>query len=621
MSRPSRIAKRLVLPALLVAGLLVVAQVVLATAPTASLQFNGVTSTNPAGGGCQTLSFTDTSTDPETDIDSVSWDFGDGTTLAGTPGGTVSHTYATPGGRNVTVTATDLSTDPDGDGPLEPDGVETSPPSLPTAVNVTSPAPVATITGISANPVEPDEQFTLTGAVSDDGAATGEWDLDGIATTIEATGLSVTHQFALSGSKTVRFRAVDNCGQIGAFDTDTVVVSNGGPIVTTPVPSASVVRRNQPVTVSVSATDPGGAVTLYEWDMNGDGDFTDPADQSGAALTQVQTSFTTSGNHKINIRVSDNSTPTPRTTPASVDIWVNFPPEADFAVNPSPPLIGDAVTFRLTRSQDTEAGALTHEWDLDGNGTYDFTGTTPPARTYQTAGARSVSLRVTDASGEQIVVSKTFSVGSNIRPEASFRFSPRSPQVRQEVEFTSTSDDADDRIAKHEWDFNADGRYDATGRVVTRTFTRPGRKPVSLRVTDSRGAVETTIQQVPVKRKPLKPPPEVLASLAYQRYPWGLRIVAFTVDVPKTTTVRIQCKGGGCPSGKFVKRSKKKRATLRFSAFPGASLRAGTKLTVISSRPGSIAEYFTWKIRGDSQRPLKVKRCKALAARKFRRCG
>jgi hypothetical protein len=618
MRRPSRTAKLLV-PALLAAGALVVAQVVLATAPTASLTFNGVTSTDPVG-GCQTLSFTDTSSDVENDIDSVLWDFGDGTTLAGTPGGTVSHTYATPGGRNVTVTATDLSTDPDGDGPLEPDGVEQGT-SLPTAVNVTSPAPTATITGISANPVEPNEAFTLTGTVTDDGTATGQWDLDGVATTIEATGLSVPHQFATSGPKTVRFRAVDNCGQIGAFDTDTVVVSNGAPIVSTPVPSSAVALRNQTVSFSATASDPGGAVTLYEWDLNGNGSFADATDQSGAALTQVQTSFATSGNHKVNLRVSDNSTPTVRTTTVSIDVWVNFPPQADFSVNPSPPLIGDPVTFRLTRSQDTEAGALTHEWDLDGNGTYDYTGTTPPARTYQTAGARSVALRVTDASGEAVVVPKTFTVGSNIRPEASFRFSPRSPQVGQEVEFTSTSDDADDRIAKHEWDFNADGRYDAQGRVVTRTFRGPGRKAVSLRVTDSRGAVETTIQTVTVKRKPLKPPPEVLASLAYQRYPWGLRIVAFSVNVPRTTTVRIECKGRGCPSGKFVKRSKKKRATLRFSALPGSSLRAGTKLTVISSRPGSIAEYFTWKIRGNSQRPLKIKRCKALAARKFKRCG
>jgi hypothetical protein len=589
--------------------------VVLATAPTASLEFNGVTSTNPAGGGCQTLSFTDTSSDVDTDdpIESITWDFGDGgPAVPGTPGETVLHTYAAPGDYNVTVTATDSATDPA--------GVESST-SLATPVSVESEAPVATITGASPNPVEPNEPVTLTGSISDDGAATGQWDLDGDAATIEATGLSVPHQFATSGPKTVRFRAVDNCGQIGAFDTDTVVVSNGAPIVSTPVPSAAVVLRGQAVTVSVTASDPGGAVTLYEWDMNGDGDFTDPTDQSGAALTQVQTSFATSGNHKVNIRVSDNSTPTVRQTVVSTDIWVNFPPEADFSISPSPPLIGDPVTFRLTRSQDTEGGALTHAWDLDGNGTFEFTGTTPPARTYQTAGPRSVALRVTDGSGEAVVVPKTFTVGSNIRPEASFRYSPRNPQVRQEVEFTSTSDDADDRIVKHEWDFNADGRYDAQGRVVTRTFTRAGRKSVSLRVTDSRGAVETRMQQVSVKRKPLQPPPEVLASLAYQRYPWGLRIVAFSVDVPRTTTVRIQCKGRGCPSGKFVKRSRKKRATLRFSAFPGSSLRAGAKLTVISSRPDSIAEYFTWKIRGNGQRPLKVKRCKALAARKFRRCG
>jgi large repetitive protein len=612
MSRPSRFAKRLLLPVLCVAGLLALAQVVLATAPTASLNFNGVTSTNPVGGGCQTLSFTDTSSDIDAGdaVESISWDFGDGTTQAGAPGETVSHPYATPGDYAVTVTATD--------GPTDPDGVQSST-SLPTAVSVTSPIPFATITSVSQNPVEPNEQFTLTGSVTDDGSFTGQWDLDGNMATIEATGLSVPHAFATSGPKTVRFRAVDNCGQTGNFDSETVVVSNGAPIVSPLVASAQVALRGQAITVSATATDPGGGITLFEWDVNGDGDFADSTDQSGPTLTQIGTSFATSGNHKINLRVSDDSTPA-RTTTVSVDVWVNFPPQADFAVNPSPPLIGDAVRFQVTRAEDSDGTITKYEWDLDGNGSFDHEGPTPPAQSYGTAGARSVTLRVTDDNGEQSVVPKTFIVGSNIRPEASFRVSPGTPGIGEEVTFTSTSDDADDRITKHEWDFNLDGRFDDQGRVVSRTFRAAGKRTVTLRVTDSRGATAITTETFQVRAKTLKAPVDVKRSLGYIRESWGIRLVILVVKVPAKTTVSVTCKGQGCPKGKFTKRSRKNAAQLRFTKLQG-SVRAGAKITVVTKRAGHVPAYDVYTVRGGNQRPRLREGCKPPGAKKARALG
>ncbi len=53
------------------------------------------------------------------------------------------------------------------------------------------------------------------------------------------------------------------------------------------------------------------------------------------------------------------------------------------------------------------------------------------------------------------------------------------------------SHDADGRIILHEWDFDDDGLYDATGRKVRRTFWSPGSYVVRLRVTDNDGATDT----------------------------------------------------------------------------------------------------------------------------------
>jgi hypothetical protein len=118
----------------------------------------------------------------------------------------------------------------------------------------------------------------------------------------------------------------------------------------------------------------------------------------------------------------------------------------------------------------------------------------------------------------------------------------------------------------------------------------------------------------------LSPPPDATKTLGYARRSWGIQVVALYVSVPARTTVKVTCKGRGCPHGTFVKRSKKKSTQLRFTKFRGF-LKAGAKITVISYRQGSIAEYFIYTVRGDHKPPLKRKRCKALSATKYGSCG
>jgi hypothetical protein len=59
------------------------------------------------------------------------------------------------------------------------------------------------------------------------------------------------------------------------------------------------------------------------------------------------------------------------------------------------------------------------------------------------------------------------------------------------VTFTSTATDSDGTVNKHEWDFDNDGSYDASGKTVVRQFPVPGLQLVTLRVTDDDGAIHT----------------------------------------------------------------------------------------------------------------------------------
>jgi hypothetical protein len=93
--------------------------------------------------------------------------------------------------------------------------------------------------------------------------------------------------------------------------------------------------------------------------------------------------------------------------------------------------------------------------------------------------------------------------------------------------------------------------------------------------------------------------------------------VVLIVRVPSKTTVTVSCKGRGCPSGKMRKRSRKRPATLNFEGIK-ASVRAGAKLTVVTSRAGHTAAYDVYTIRGNNQRPVIREGCKPPGAKKPR---
>jgi hypothetical protein len=194
------------------------------------------------------------------------------------------------------------------------------------------------------------------------------------------------------------------------------------------------------------------------------------------------------------------------------------------------------------------------------------------------------------------------------------------PKQGQEITFLSTSTDAEGPIAKQAWDLDNDGKFDdGSGAVASTTKLKKGTHQVRLQVTDSKGATDTASVPVKVAAPPPNAPPDTTKTLGFAPRSWGIKVVALYVRVPSRTTVRVVCSGHGCPSGKVLKRSGKKRAVLRFSSFQG-NLRGGSKITVISSRKNSIAEYFTYKVRSGYKEPVKLKRCKAPGSKKYRAC-
>jgi PKD repeat protein len=492
MNKILRVAKLLVVPALLGATLLAV-QGVLAAPPDLPASF---TYAVPAG-GCGTFTFTSTATDPDGDIEQYEWDF-NGDLSPDATGPQAAAAFDTVGLRTVTLTVTDGSAGLGDLGPEQAVGAQ--------AINVTNQgAPTAAVSG-APNPAGLGQPVTYSGAGSSDVGGGPivryEWDLDNNGSFEVDTGATATspvQTYNTTGPKTVRLRVTDACG---ATDTDTasVFVSNTAPQASFTITPA-VAQPGQPVTFNGSAsTDSDGSIASYEWDLDGDGTY----EATGATVNKTYASATTV---TVRLRVTDNS--------GSQDIdtqtlRVNSPPVANFSFVPEAPVINEQVTF-TSGAFDFDGSVTKYEWDLDGNGSYetDTLASNVAARMYANAGTYNVGLRVTDnnlATTEfhrAVVVQQT-------RPNASFVYAPLDPVPGQTVTLTSTSTPSGSpgapKIESTQWDFDhpagSDFNVDASGPTATLSFGSPGTKTVAVRVTETGGGTAVATQTIVVNARP-----------------------------------------------------------------------------------------------------------------------
>ena len=692
MSRPSRIAKRLLLPALLALALIAV-QVVVAAPPQPSFTIVGPNFTTT----CGLYTFTSTTTDPDVDEPlTIDWDIA-GTAKTGSP---VTETFATPGTRTINMTATDTDA---GDGTVD------AVPAAPQTVTVGNGGNPHAAFSPSANPVEPNTSVTFNSsstALGGGSIAKYEWDLDGNGIYETDTGAtpSATQAagYATSGFHAVNLRVTDNCGL-----TDT---EGGGVVVNNTAPTASFTVTPNPAAIGATVTfngtassDPGGAIAKFEWDLDGDGTF---ETDTGTVGTTTR-AYTVGKSYFVKLRVTDGNG---ASSVAFDTLRVNAKPVPNFSYSPVDPLVGQQVTFDGTASPDPDGAVASYQWDLDGNGSFESTGANP-THTYGNAGTVNVKLRVTDSDNTQSdvlarnvtiqatkpnagftyaphdplpgqgvtltsVSSPSASAGApalqatewdfaysplvdftldgaggsvvtsfasagphtvavkvtdagggyaiatdtivvNAPPQASFTVSPAKPVEGRSVTLASTSSDPDGALAKQEWDFNNDGKYDRAGAVVSTSSLKKGTRTVKLRVTDAKGAEATSTQAITVKGPVLRNPQDVGTVLSYQRRSWGVLVVGLTVKTPARTSVAVSCKGRGCPRGTFRKRTRKKGATLRFPQLTGG-LRAGAKVNIVFAKSGRITGWDVYTV-GHGKTALR-EGCKIGRAKKQKPC-
>jgi PKD repeat protein len=244
----------------------------------------------------------------------------------------------------------------------------------------------------------------------------------------------------------------------------------------------------QLVTFGSISADADGDPLAFAWDLDNDGQFDDGTEETASFQ------FTTSGQHTVRLRVSDPIGP-PVVQTRTVDV-VNTAPAASFSLSPASPVVGGDVTFTSTATDFDGSIAFTR-WDLDNDGGFDDASGASASRAFVTAGTFTVRMRVRDNLGAEAVVSQVVTV--NRPPTASFTMSPTTAGLGSPVTFVSTSTDPDGNIASVAWDLDGDGAFDdgATG-VMGSTYLTAGPRPISLQVTDDRGATAIATQVLTV---------------------------------------------------------------------------------------------------------------------------
>ncbi len=434
-----------------------------------------VSEPSPAIG--QTITLTDTSTDPDGQTLTRTWDLDDDGEFDDGTGATPTTSFSTPGTKTIRMRASDGAA-----------GVIAS-----RTVTVRNLTPTGTLSVTpKAVPTGTPVSFSVTAADPDGGAVTYAWDLDGDGAYDDSTSATPPAQsYARSGARTVGVRVTDTDGDAATATlqlTDTVTVTNRAPSVPTIVSVPGVAVRGQVVSLTAAATDPEGTAVTYAWDLDDDGAFDD------ATGASVDRTMPAAGVLAARVRATDADNGTTDSAPFTLTAG-NRAPVAAFTASTTTPKVGEPVTFTDT-STDADGQALTRAWDLDGDGDFDDGTAASATFSFPAAGAVTVRLRVSDGI-DPSVATRAITV-SNVQPTGTLTVTPKTVQTGVPVAFSVTATDPDGGAVTYAWDLDGDGAYDDSTSATppARSYARSGVRTIGVRITDTDGDAATATLQL-----------------------------------------------------------------------------------------------------------------------------
>ncbi|MDA7746491.1 PKD domain-containing protein [Psychromonas sp.] len=433
-----------------------------------------------------TVNFNASTSSDDNNIDSYSWNFGDGS--ATETGLTASHTYNEVGVYTATLTVTDDA------------GQSSDSTTQITVQAVVDLEPVAAFT-INATTGEAPfaASFDASTSSDDNGITSYSWNYGNGAAI--SYGQSSSYTFTEAGIYTITLTVSDSSNQ-----TDTVT-------------KTITVTSTEETTPDTGDTDELIALgqTYYEQaslncvlchGATGEGGISKSLDASKVTynvtgidltLSDYITQYMPQGGVDNCIGECAESIAAYMRSWIAEEVPVNVPPVAVATADLTSGDVPFTVTFDASTSTDNEDTTLTYSWSFS-DGTSSNSAT--PTKTFNTAGNYSATLTVTDSDNAS-TTANTINITArspevDLPPIAIFTKDVSSGEVPLNVNFDATNSSDDNNIDSYSWDFG-DGSATDSGLTVSHTYNEVGVYTATLTVTDDAGQSTDTTTQITVE--------------------------------------------------------------------------------------------------------------------------
>ncbi len=336
-------------------------------------------------------------------------------------------------------------------------------------------------------PVGEGSPATITLTATDPGTDTlsyaYDWNEDGDFD--DAGEITPTHTWDDDGVHPITVRVDDGDGG-SVTDTTTIVVVNVAPTITH-LSNDGPVDEGAPVTVVITATDPGDDTISYAYDWNEDGDF----DDAGETLNSH--TWYDNGVHALAVRASDEDGGSVTQT-AAITV-VNVAPTITGVSNDGPVSEGSPATITITAT-DPGSDTLSYTYDWNEDGDFDDAGETSKSHTWYDEGTHPITVQVEDGDGGSVTDTTTITV-VNVAPIVDAG-PDQVVNEGEEVNFTGVLTDPGADSHDIVWDLG-DGAFASATLTPTHVYSEPANLTVTLTITDEDGGVGSDTLMVTVE--------------------------------------------------------------------------------------------------------------------------